>query len=360
MRGAGGELIGIQYLRGVAALMVVVFHLLQPLGRLGYSGGWPVGLAGGVDIFFVISGCIMWITTDLRRQTPLRFLALRCIRLVPLYWTVTTFTLALLLLAPGLLQTARFDPPHVIASYLFVAWPHPVIRSTLQPLVIPGWTLNYEMYFYLLFALTLSLGWRRRIASAAGGLALVVVAGWLAQLTPASIAGSYTAPILLEFAYGLVIGCLFTRTAALHRLPARIAGLLVAGGLAAMLALPAVQPDWPRLAAWGLPAAAILSGTLALELQGRVPRLRLPYVLGASSYSLYLVHPMCLAAMTRGWMTLGLTGEHNLLAFGIVAVVGCCLAGAAVFLLAEAPLQRLLRPRSAPALATRLGMQAAP
>ncbi|WP_121115538.1 acyltransferase family protein [Croceibacterium ferulae] len=359
MRRKAGELVGIQHLRGIAALMVVVFHLLPPLARMGYSGGWPTGLAGGVDIFFVISGCIMWITTDLRPQTPLQFLRQRIIRLVPLYWAVTTFTLILLLLAPGLLQTARFDAAHVTASYLFVAWPHPVTPA-LEPLVIPGWTLNYEMYFYLLFALALPLAGRARIVSALGGLALVVVAGSMLRVPPASLPGFYTAPILLEFAYGLAIGWLFTRTDLLQRLPAHVAGLLVAAGLAALLALPVLQPGWPRFVAWGLPAAAILSGTLALELHNRVPRLGLLHALGTSSYSLYLVHPMCLAAITRGWQALGPAGEQGLLGFGIVAVIGCCLAGAAVFLLVEAPLQRLLRPRGAPGMASRLGMQAAP
>jgi peptidoglycan/LPS O-acetylase OafA/YrhL len=53
-----GALIGIQYLRAVAALMVVIFHLEPQLRRMGYAGFWPQGLSSGVDVFFVISGVI--------------------------------------------------------------------------------------------------------------------------------------------------------------------------------------------------------------------------------------------------------------------------------------------------------------
>src|SRR5690242_10880579 len=106
------EMYSIQYLRAIAAFSVVVYHLEPQLRRMGYDGFWPGGLAGGVDIFFVISGFIMWMTTYGRRVTTLQFYRRRIVRIVPLYWLVTTFTVAAMLIAPSTLQSGRFDLHH--------------------------------------------------------------------------------------------------------------------------------------------------------------------------------------------------------------------------------------------------------
>lgn len=79
-----GQFVGIQYLRGIAALMVVIFHLEPQLNRMNYSGPWLPGLSSGIDIFFVISGFIMWTTTYNRSTSPLHFWRRRVIRIVHL------------------------------------------------------------------------------------------------------------------------------------------------------------------------------------------------------------------------------------------------------------------------------------
>ena len=68
------EILSIQYLRGCAALMIVFYHLDLQLNRVGYEGYWPNFLSAGVDVFFVISGFIMWITTA-KGMTTLEFRA---------------------------------------------------------------------------------------------------------------------------------------------------------------------------------------------------------------------------------------------------------------------------------------------
>ena len=120
----------------------------------------PNRLAARVDLFFVISGFLMWGTTWDSPTTPGRFMLQRIHRIVPLHWAIISFYVLLLLAAPHLMQSGAFEPAHGITSSLFLPWPHPAIDAN-QPRVTPGWTLNYGMFFYLVFALGLFLPERR-------------------------------------------------------------------------------------------------------------------------------------------------------------------------------------------------------
>jgi exopolysaccharide production protein ExoZ len=338
----GGELVGIQYLRALAALMVVLFHLDLQVTAFARVPSLPVGLAGGVDIFFIISGAIMWITTDRRPQSPWRFIFRRIVRVVPLYWAVTLFTVGVLLVAPGLARTGRLDGAHLLASLLFVPWPSPAVPG-LYPLVVPGWTLNYEMAFYLLFALALPLVGQWRALAVLTALLVAVALGRLVDPAPGSIVAFYTAPVVLEFGCGVLLGWLWTRTAWLGRIAPPVAVALVTGGMTTMLALP--ETVQARFLYWGLPAAAIMAGTLALEARAALPRWRLPLLLGAASYSLYLTHPIVLSAATRGWQATGWTGAAGLSAYGTATLAVCCIAAIVTWRLIEVPAMRLMRRR---------------
>ena len=87
----------------------------------------------------------------------------RLIRVVPLYWVLTLFLAAVAVMKPEVLATTVFDCRHFVASMLFIPWQHPQIGAML-PLLIPGWTLNYEMAFYVMFA----AAWHCRNRSACG------------------------------------------------------------------------------------------------------------------------------------------------------------------------------------------------
>src|SRR4051794_18164497 len=105
----------IQYLRGIAAIMVVIYHLQIQLQRMHYNGTFPDWLSSGVDIFFVISGFIMWSTTIDHNMSVYEFIVRRLIRIVPLYWTVTTFFVIMMFVAPNVFQSSKFYLPHVVS-----------------------------------------------------------------------------------------------------------------------------------------------------------------------------------------------------------------------------------------------------
>jgi exopolysaccharide production protein ExoZ len=331
----------IQHLRALAALGVVVFHSLGLLGtHLGIEVEHKSLGAAGVDLFFIISGFIMWVTAIDRDERPATFALKRIVRIVPLYWLFTTFVLALVILKPSLMRSASQDPAHFLASYLFVAWPHPTMVGRFWPPVIPGWTLNYEMFFYATVTLSLLLkrAWRMpAIAAVLAGLPLV---GWLSGAS--GTASFYTHPILIEFLFGTTLGVLFTRG---YTLTARRAWLVTLLALAMFFSLGLLGNDDNRALMWGVPLALLVAGALELPalVRGRVRDFS--KLLGDASYSLYLVQFVVLppASLLLGRLvrSLPLPLAATALVLGLIAVA--IVAGIATYHIAERPMLKFAR-----------------
>ncbi|MBU8543760.1 MULTISPECIES: acyltransferase family protein [Roseomonadaceae] len=326
----------VQYLRAIAAMMVVLFHMGVPLQRLGYEGSWPDWPARGIDIFFVISGLIMWVVTADRNVRLRDFFYRRVVRIVPIYWLLTSFIVGLLLLAPALVQSGRFEVWHVVASYLFLPASHPVI-DMVAPALIPGWTLNYEMFFYAIFGLSLLLPPGQRLPAICGVLALLVALGEIMRPGGVMLA-FYTSPIILEFGFGVALGAALGRGWAM---PPWLAWPTIGLGF---VALAMGDEAWAhRVIVAGLPSLAIVAGVVSLEVAGKVPSLRVPNLLGDASYALYLTHTIVLSAMGQVAYRLGLGGlPGGLVIFVLLACVATQLASLAIHMAFERPLNRRL------------------
>ncbi|MEO8374105.1 MAG: acyltransferase [Sphingomonas bacterium] len=338
----------IQYLRGLAATMVVIYHLGQPLARMGYSGGWPSGLAAGVDIFFVISGFVMWVTTRTRPLSTSQFYIKRLVRIVPLYWIMTSVMLAILLVAPSVMQTSVFQPRHVVASYFFFPVQNPG-KEAMEPLLFAGWTLNYEILFYAIFGIFLMARPTVRLWGTIAVLVGLVAIGSLAGAPKLSAFGFYTSDILLEFAAGMLIGelTLCRNGTALSAIPLVLGLTLLVGGLGVLLVNP-LPRELTRAAHYGLASAAIVLGALIIELRGRLPRLRLARLIGDASYSIYLSQLMTMAAFFFVWKRLHLTALPGAtLLFSVLDVLVAVTGGVACYFLVERPLISLFRRRRA-------------
>lgn len=344
------DLIGLQYLRGVAATLVVLFHLLPQLGHLGYTLEIGSGLSGGVDVFFVISGLIMWITTG-SSVSPLTFWRHRLVRIVPLYWIATTLMVLVMMVAPSLLQTARFDLEHILASYAFIAWEHPT-TGLMEPVVLPGWTLNYEMFFYLIFGVLLLADRRHRLFIATVFFGVLPVIGDLLikamsdDAVGRSQIGFYTSSIMLEFVFGMLLGELYTRTDVLNTIAKQYGWLTALVGLLSLLFVADLFPSMPRYISRGIPSLILVTGTLAQDCTGGVRKYWLPLTAGNASYSLYLMHPFVLSATSQIWRRLMFdTTIIGLWMFAIVSVGLCLIVAAISFQSLEAPLIAYFRKR---------------
>ena len=187
------DLPGIQILRGIAALAVVIHHALEESNAVSgrFSPDWLTTTgAAGVDIFFVISGFIMLHVSFRDRRPPLRpgqFLLRRVTRIYPLYWL--TCLGVLLLFSVGLLQRQHWNLSDVISSFILV--------PSEKRLVGVSWTLVYEMYFYLIFAVTLLLESRK--ASAVLSTFCIIALGLGGAALGDTPTGAFlTEPIALE------------------------------------------------------------------------------------------------------------------------------------------------------------------
>jgi len=337
------RLLSIQALRAVAAAAVVAYHVLFMLvHNAGYSFHVPTIGASGVDLFFVISGFIMVYTTRGffgQPRASVRFIQRRAIRIVPLYWACTTGTVLLLLMAPALFTDVRFDLRHSIFSFVFLLSRNSAgqVGTVLQT----GWTLCFEAYFYLLFAVLLN-GPRRYFMVGSGLVFAVGIAlGTLEPSWPIWTTAA-TDPLLLEFYLGCGIASLVNGDFYLPRLQAALA---LALGVAIIIATRDVDfGKWTRPVCWGAPGGLILYGAVSLERAG-IPVPRSLAALGNSSYSLYLSHPFLVPAFGKAWVALGLSGRVSPVILFLIAFCSSIAAGHVMYLLVEAPMTRLLSGR---------------
>jgi exopolysaccharide production protein ExoZ len=328
------DIIPIQVLRGIAASMVVFVHLDVQLKRLGYGTLDAPWLASGVDIFFVISGFIMWVSVARRPATSAgEFMRNRLIRIVPIYWIVSAGVLAMTFAAPQLLHSTIFSAPHALASFLFLPARHPV-TGEFWPLLVPGWTLNYEMLFYLLFAAAIAGADgvpRRRLAIISTLITAVVLLG-VALEDRIDVMHFYANPILFEFLAGILIGIVYIQ----RRIRQSWAWLMpFAAGFFLLWSAQQMETFAPAFSLVG--ASIIVAGALfspSFSIRG----LR---VLGDASYSLYLTHVVTLAAIGQIWAA----GLQNLGAplFVTSALASCIVVALLCYRVLERPITAALK-----------------
>lgn len=292
-------LLSLQYFRGLGCMAVVFHHATLNLERHS-SIGWhydTLFIGAALDVFFVISGFIMVVTTWGRNTTPMQFLYRRAVRVIPVYWLYTGAMGLIALLLPQVLNTAQFDTVHFWKSMFFIPEYHPSVEAAIWPILIQGWTLNYEMFFYLLFGIALVA--RRDIASyALLGCVLIAFAA-VGQLIPLSSPAAIflSDGIVLEFFFGVIVGVLYVQ----DRLPTgRVAGALFWLSAIAFVLTFIFEPLVERVIQWGIPATAMVIGMVGYERTQGMRYHRYILALGDASYSIYLSHTLTLGAI--GWV----------------------------------------------------------
>jgi exopolysaccharide production protein ExoZ len=327
------DVTAIQMLRGVAASMVVFVHIDSELTRVRLpplGSGW---LASGVDIFFVISGFIMWTSVERRGGMSARaFLRDRLIRIVPLYWTITALVLIVALLAPQLVNSAAVRPWHVLASFLFLPARHPLFHN-FWPLLIPGWSLNYEMLFYGIFALSLV------VSSTSSSMRFLVITAvfsvvlGFAELSKGSIdvMNFYGRSISLEFLAGIALAILCRS----RRVRPSYGYLLIIGF--GFFSLASGTLVGTNIGTTLMAATLIVGGAVFLPPLRANPLSRL----GDASYSLYLTHGIALSALAWLWAKLGIRLDRP---FFVIVALACAFTVAfATYYLFELPITAALK-----------------
>lgn len=332
-------------LRGPAALLVVMYHVrqiaLRDLASAGPFELWSFGHAG-VDLFFVISGLVIYLVHRRDVGHPgetRRFLARRVVRVYPPLWIVTTLVLVAALTVSHAVRPEKMDVWFVVRSYLLIP-----IRGAL-PLLPPAWTLSHEMKFYLLFAMAIACParvWRPVVA----GVVIASVAVGALQLAGYTVAfplDFIASPYNIEFAAGVAIGTVVLRS--------RLAGAQVVGVAGAILWIiaaahdaPANAPDAAEVARFAVGSALVVLAVAARDLARPTFHAPLLRLLGDASYAIYLVHlPVIIAAIR---VLRAYNVPPTLAPLSAVAVVAT-VAGIAFHLVIERPLTRALGARVA-------------
>ena len=368
----------VQIMRGAAASLVVVDHSILRQSEWGiYSPTTQLTAmhmgAFGVHIFFVISGFIMVHTSyDAfgRDGAPSNFMARRLARIVPLYWIATVTELGL-----RAYKGAPIDPEKVIYSLLFIPQSvDPSPTAAVRPVLAVGWTLDYEMFFYVLFAFALL--WERRVGIGvlvSTMLALVLAGTLFKPLTdtrdPITTLSFWTDPVILLFLGGALVGVAAKARGPdgrpLFRHPLVIAAALIAWTVW-IYPQEVVDPTAPAYQvpfAWRLVFWSICIALIALCVFGRpvaVNILTAPLIkLGDASYSTYLFHTFVIIAVEKTWWAVD--PPLPLPFFVVAAFIVSSVAGLVIHRMIETPLERILRMRllgarqTRPALAGAMG-----
>ncbi|WP_379554151.1 acyltransferase family protein [Qipengyuania sp. DGS5-3] len=254
----------VHYLRGIAAMMILILHTVL-MG--GYSGWFPQ-LGFGVHLFFVISGFVMYSSTANRFDWR-DYVYRRATRIYPIYWFALLFAVVV-----GMATPTLSDMLLIGGSRGPVYW---------QPGTIGiAWTLVYEVMFYAVFGIAMALGrwWLAPIAV----IALVVFQSLLGPLEP------YGNPIILEFAAGVLLGRFAHRMSPWLLVPAFILMVLPSGEVGSLF----------RAVKLGSCAFCLIGGGIALE--RFIPDIPVLRVFGDASYSIYLFHvPVIFALGSAPW-----------------------------------------------------------
>ncbi|QQR37978.1 acyltransferase family protein [Devosia rhizoryzae] len=332
----------IQYLRAIAALMVLASHaLLYPLaeqtllyGRLGWLG---------VILFFVVSGFIMVAVTGEGRFDAGKFMRRRILRVVPLYWAATALAAAAALILPSVFKTTVFDGEQLILSLFFIPFYNPASHG-FHPLYKLGWTLNYEMFFYVCFAVLAFLGATTRVWVLTIAYLALAIIGMMFRPTDA-IPAFYTSFMPLAFVAGAWLGLAYIR----GWLSALRAEVLFLVGLVGVFGL-FEGFYWDRglvedqSAFVGLLSFAAATVALLVARERQVPYLPTLERLGDASYSIYLVHMFSVAAIAGVLLRMMGTDDPVLIfAAELAAIFGGVFVGYLIYRAIEKPLIGRLR-----------------
>lgn len=316
-------LLNIQFLRFIAAMMVVLYHtssyvpdnpsMAHGLFRLGEAIGFA-----GVDVFFVISGFIMAYTTfdQSGGHNGADFAKRRLARIYSGHWPFFALTVLVFSWA----RPAHFSESNLLAS--FFLWPQPLNRTLLEI----TWTLSFELYFYLLFALMVWLvPCRRRMAACAWIAAFLLLLNVFRHFVQNSFGPQnlylmpfaeyfLSSPFVLEFFAGALLAYWLQGRPQGPSFIWLISGcvlFLVTGGVNIEAYSGGIEQGFhvvPRVLLFGTASLMIVLGLVRLENRSIVTPERFSLATGGASYAIYLGHILILVSAQKLGLTAYLAG----------------------------------------------------
>lgn len=286
----------IHALRALAVLLVAWVHIAEIFPNDGFYERFSRYGFAGVDLFFVISGFIMIYISSMDFKGPAHFLLDRFLRISPMYYAFTALVAFLAFSAPDIFKSTVVGPESLLKSALFI--PFEKSPGRVYPLYIIGWTLNYEMYFYVLFAVASFISFKFRALILVTFIFIMIFIGFILSddfLRENIILYTYTRPIIGDFALGVIVGVLYIKGVSFGP-KAAYTTILFSLFICAFLSWKRdlgdgiFQPPTATLIPFGISCAMLTFSALSLERCGIVSKSKLVFSIGLSSFSIYLSH----------------------------------------------------------------------
>ncbi|TYD08286.1 acyltransferase [Enterobacter sp. Z1] len=290
----------IQYLRAIAALMVVLHHTVRattvfdPFLPDYVHSAIKHNFSFGVDIFFVISGFVIYLSYLKKPKSAYNFAMDRIARIAPAYWVYSAIFAVVLIYFPWSHPASAFEPVHFIKSLAFIPSQNPSPFGGIAPTLTVGWTLNFEMFFYACFFVAILIK-REEI---------VLLTSFMMMISfflpySAGINTFYSSPRVFEFILGMLLASYYLKSNERISIPIYVSAPLF---IAAFLAAVSSKAD--DFYVW-IPAAFTIVA-ISVSAEKHMPELKPLLAVGDGSYSLYLSHKIfiCLgiiASRTYGY-----------------------------------------------------------
>jgi len=357
------KLNSIQFLRGVAALLVVYAHSMSYQTQIAISAQqkfYHLDTFGciGVDLFFVISGfIIMYVSSHATGFSQgISFLVKRFSRINPVYYIATILYIGVYfpwLQTQGKTIEESIKQIGLELSDSILIFPTSSTVDSFSPLLTVGWTLAFEWLFYGLFLFLILLNVKRKAFFLLIAIGCLVFIGRMFGFVDLRLI-FLTNPIMLEFLLGVIICYSYLH---IKQISVYIGWISLTVGIVAYASLilfgfGAVwhyqltlsgEESFNRFLYWGLPSSFIIAGALILEKNGKLESIwsnRISLLIGDCSYSIYLIHYTVLGPMTILYIKTGFSTNPDIMIWLRLAVA--VIVSIVFYKFVEKPLLKLI------------------
>lgn len=318
----------LQALRAFAAMSIVLAHSITPAENYGFRTHYMHWFAefgaNGVIFFFVLSGFILVYVQRLKLPTPFEFFYARFTRVAPIYWILTLSFLLITYLFPKLFISGTDGyMDKSVASLIFMSQ----FLTGEYPVLYVGWTIEYEILFYVLMGMGLTFG-GRALAYPFAGVSLIMIS----LIFPDDL-------VVLEFLFGIILGLIYTKLKVFPVLS--VLSLLIGIGLIFMdlIFRPYTGSLDHHLFRYGVPAFFVIYGLLG------IPQITpgLLTSIGDGSYSIYLIQVFTIPLFFKVLKMIGACVYLSNDLLVVVCVIFTVLIGMGVYRFIEKPIAMKLR-----------------
>lgn len=343
------RLYNIQALRGFAAILVLISHLLIIEGKYGGLGSVLPEILRygvfGVDIFFVVSGFIMVTITKGKFRSlgyTAKFIAQRVVRIYPVYWFYSLLVLVVFLVYPDWINGSQGSQVDIVASFL-------LFPAENLPLLAVGWTLIHEVYFYIIFSLILMFFNEDKLPYALSLWTLaIIVLNLITSPSSSPLIRLVVHPLTLEFIAGCFLALLYFKNKGNLNIKTLAVFTITMVAISLYLFVSefganGVTPvGWVRPLIFGIPAVCVVYFFLMAEKVGWVFN-KIFVTLGDASFSIYLSHILTLSLAGRLWSIVSSDGIiDNVIAVPVMFLFSC-VSGVIAYFWIEVPIIKMTK-----------------